>query len=141
MKLAYTRKIIDAIHNGSLLNASYSPTPIFNLQVPDAVEGVPSEILHPENSVSIASAAAVLCCWPCVLRRAVRALDLLFIQAYLCIHKHLSLFRGGVPSMQWADKAAYSATLKKLGQLFVANFEKFADQSTKQILEAGPVLA
>ncbi|EFJ09434.1 hypothetical protein SELMODRAFT_272074 [Selaginella moellendorffii] len=49
MKLAYTRKIIDAIHNGSLLEANYSETPIFKLHIPDQVEGVPSEFLHPEN--------------------------------------------------------------------------------------------
>ncbi|KAJ7567648.1 hypothetical protein O6H91_01G000500 [Diphasiastrum complanatum] len=49
MKLSYTRKIIDAIHNGSLLKSTYSETPIFGLHIPDNVEGVPSEILHPEN--------------------------------------------------------------------------------------------
>ncbi|CAI5522678.1 unnamed protein product [Closterium sp. Naga37s-1] len=49
MKLAYTRKIIDAIHNGSLASATYTPTPIFGLQVPDHVDGVPQEILEPQN--------------------------------------------------------------------------------------------
>ncbi|CAI5476666.1 unnamed protein product [Closterium sp. Yama58-4] len=49
MKLAYTRKIIDAIHNGSLGSATYKPTPIFGLQVPDHVDGVPQEILEPQN--------------------------------------------------------------------------------------------
>lgn len=94
MKLAYTRRIIDAIHDGSLLTATYASTPIFNLQVPEHVEGVPSEILHPEN--------------------------------------------------MWADKGAYNATLKKLAQLFIANFEKFTDRAvgdgslTEQILAAGP---
>lgn len=52
MKLAYTRRIIDAIHDGSLLEAKYEATPIFNLAVPTEVKGVPSEVLHPENSVS-----------------------------------------------------------------------------------------
>ncbi|MCO5612599.1 hypothetical protein L7F22_066867 [Adiantum nelumboides] len=45
IKLAYTRKIIDAIQDGSLLKAQYSETPVFGLQIP----GVPSDILHPEN--------------------------------------------------------------------------------------------
>eukprot|EP00271_Cylindrocystis_brebissonii_P010168 TRINITY_DN26275_c0_g1_i1.p1 TRINITY_DN26275_c0_g1~~TRINITY_DN26275_c0_g1_i1.p1 ORF type:complete len:661 (+),score=138.44 TRINITY_DN26275_c0_g1_i1:281-2263(+) len=49
MKLSHTRRIIDAIHDGSLLNANYSTTPIFGLHVPDAVEGVPSEVLKPES--------------------------------------------------------------------------------------------
>ncbi|CAI5509952.1 unnamed protein product, partial [Closterium sp. Naga37s-1] len=49
MKLAYTRKIIDAIHNGSLASATYKTTPIFGLQVPDQVDGVPQDILEPQN--------------------------------------------------------------------------------------------
>jgi phosphoenolpyruvate carboxykinase (ATP) len=53
MKLTYTRKIIDAIHDGSLLEAEYEATPVFNLAVPSKVNGVPTEVLHPENSVSI----------------------------------------------------------------------------------------
>lgn len=53
MKLAYTRRIIDAIHDGSLLEATYETTPIFNLEVPVQMKGVPKEILRPENSVSI----------------------------------------------------------------------------------------
>jgi len=53
LKLSYTRKIIDAIHSGSLLNAEYKKTEIFGLQIPTAVDGVPSEILDPENTVSV----------------------------------------------------------------------------------------
>uniref|UniRef100_A0A0D6QV05 phosphoenolpyruvate carboxykinase (ATP) n=1 Tax=Araucaria cunninghamii TaxID=56994 RepID=A0A0D6QV05_ARACU len=52
MKLSYTRKIIDAINNGSLLTANYTETSVFGLHIPDAVEGVPSHILHPENTWS-----------------------------------------------------------------------------------------
>ena len=51
MKLEYTRKIIDAIHDGSLLDANYTETPVFGLQIPDKVSGVPSNILRPENMV------------------------------------------------------------------------------------------
>lgn len=52
IKLQYTRKIIDAIHSGSLLNAEYKKTEIFGLEIPTEVEGVPSEILDPMNTVS-----------------------------------------------------------------------------------------
>jgi phosphoenolpyruvate carboxykinase (ATP) len=52
IKLAYTRKIIDAIHSGSLLNVQYKKTEIFGLEIPTEVEGVPSEILDPQNTVS-----------------------------------------------------------------------------------------
>jgi phosphoenolpyruvate carboxykinase (ATP) len=51
MKLEHTRKIIDAIHDGSLLQASYEETPVFGLRIPDSVNGVPSKILRPENMV------------------------------------------------------------------------------------------
>ncbi|CAK8540382.1 unnamed protein product [Lathyrus sativus] len=50
IKLSYTRKIIDAIHNGSLLKAEYNKSNIFGLETPTAVEGVPSEILDPVNA-------------------------------------------------------------------------------------------
>ncbi|XP_010444578.1 PREDICTED: phosphoenolpyruvate carboxykinase [ATP]-like [Camelina sativa] len=50
IKLGYTRKIIDAIHSGSLLNATYRKTDIFGLEIPDEVEGVPSDILEPINA-------------------------------------------------------------------------------------------
>jgi ATP-dependent phosphoenolpyruvate carboxykinase len=52
IKLPYTRKIIDAIHSGSLLNVEYKKTEIFGLEIPTEVEGVPSEILDPKNTVS-----------------------------------------------------------------------------------------
>jgi phosphoenolpyruvate carboxykinase (ATP) len=52
IKLNYTRKIIDAIHNGSLLNAEYKKIEIFGLETPTEVDGVPSEILDPVNAVS-----------------------------------------------------------------------------------------
>ncbi|XP_047311551.1 phosphoenolpyruvate carboxykinase (ATP) 1-like [Impatiens glandulifera] len=52
IKLAYTRKIIDAIHSGSLLKASYKKTEVFGLEIPNEVEGVPVEILDPINTWS-----------------------------------------------------------------------------------------
>ncbi|RWW86751.1 hypothetical protein BHE74_00004455 [Ensete ventricosum] len=50
IKLAYTRKIIDAIHSGSLLTANYKKTEVFGLDIPTEIEGVPSEILDPMNT-------------------------------------------------------------------------------------------
>lgn len=50
ISLKHTRAIIDAIHNGSLVNANYSSMPVFGLEVPDACAGVPSELLNPRNS-------------------------------------------------------------------------------------------
>ncbi|KAM1023407.1 hypothetical protein TB2_044150 [Malus domestica] len=52
IKLAYTRKIIDAIHSGDLLNATYTKTEVFGLEIPTEIEGVPSEILDPINTWS-----------------------------------------------------------------------------------------
>ncbi|CAN7120319.1 phosphoenolpyruvate carboxykinase (ATP)-like [Brassica rapa] len=52
IKLAYTRKIIDAIHSGSLLEANYKKTDIFGFEIPTEIEGIPSEILDPVNSWS-----------------------------------------------------------------------------------------
>lgn len=50
--LKYTRAILDAIHDGSLANAEYDQFApgVFNLQVPRAVNNVPSEVLNPANS-------------------------------------------------------------------------------------------
>lgn len=52
ISLKHTRAIIDAIHNGSLRNAQYGMLPIFGLQVPTSIAGVPDEILMPSNSWS-----------------------------------------------------------------------------------------
>ncbi|XP_070048252.1 phosphoenolpyruvate carboxykinase (ATP) 1-like [Nicotiana tabacum] len=50
IKLAYTRKIIDAIHSGELLKANYTKTEVFGLEIPSELEGVPSQILDPVNT-------------------------------------------------------------------------------------------
>ncbi|KAL8143583.1 hypothetical protein V2J09_016615 [Rumex salicifolius] len=52
IKLQYTRKIIDAIHSGSLLEANYRKTPVFGLEIPIEIDGVPSQILDPINTWS-----------------------------------------------------------------------------------------
>lgn len=43
-----------------------------------------------------------------------------------------------VPESSWADKAAYKETATKLAGLFHKNFEKFADQASKEVAQAGP---
>ncbi|KAL2471516.1 Phosphoenolpyruvate carboxykinase [ATP] [Abeliophyllum distichum] len=50
IKLSYTRKIIDAIHSGALLEANYTKTEVFGLEIPTEIEGLPSEILDPVNT-------------------------------------------------------------------------------------------
>ena len=50
ISLQYTRYIIDAIHDGSLLGAEFETDPIFGLAVPNAVNGVDPAILNPKNT-------------------------------------------------------------------------------------------
>ncbi|MEW5309283.1 MAG: hypothetical protein WDW38_001179 [Sanguina aurantia] len=50
ISLKNTRAIVDAIHNGSLQQANYTGTPIFDLQVPDCCPGVAPGVLHPETA-------------------------------------------------------------------------------------------
>lgn len=50
MKLAYTRKMVDAIHNGSLASVQTIIDPVFGLAVPTSCPGVPDEILTPRNT-------------------------------------------------------------------------------------------
>eukprot|EP01137_Pigoraptor_chileana_P000324 Opistho-2@36321 len=50
IKLAYSRAIIDAIHNGELAKASFVNYDVFNIEIPTACPGVPSEILNPANT-------------------------------------------------------------------------------------------
>jgi phosphoenolpyruvate carboxykinase (ATP) len=47
-----TRNIINAIHDGSLLNAKYETLPIFNLSFPTSIHDVDTKILDPRNSWS-----------------------------------------------------------------------------------------
>jgi len=49
-KLAYTRAFVTAILNGTLKNAKFIPDAIFGLPIPDAVAGVPAEVLNPRNT-------------------------------------------------------------------------------------------
>lgn len=48
ISLKYTRAIITAAMNGELNDATFTPHEVFGVLVPDAVPGVPSEILQPK---------------------------------------------------------------------------------------------
>ena len=49
IRLAYTRAIITAIHEGRLADVEYDVDPIFGFRVPRSCPGVPEEILHPRT--------------------------------------------------------------------------------------------
>jgi len=50
MRLSYTRKMVDAIHDGVLEDVEYRKFPTFNFQVPMSVPGVPDEVLWPQDT-------------------------------------------------------------------------------------------
>lgn len=50
ISIADTRKIIDAIHDGSLEKANMVEMPVFGLQTPTEVNGVNPSILNPRNN-------------------------------------------------------------------------------------------
>lgn len=50
MSLKVTRGLITAALNGQLNTATYETLPIFNLQIPVACPGVPSDVLNPRNT-------------------------------------------------------------------------------------------
>jgi phosphoenolpyruvate carboxykinase (ATP) len=50
MKLAYTRAIIDAIHNGELDAVPFVADPTFGVLVPQSCPNVPADILTPRNT-------------------------------------------------------------------------------------------
>jgi phosphoenolpyruvate carboxykinase (ATP) len=52
MKISYTRAMIRAALDGSLMSMKSWTDPVFGLAVPEAVPGVPTEILHPRNTWS-----------------------------------------------------------------------------------------
>ena len=47
--LPTTRKIVDAILDGSLDNAEYETIPYFNLAIPKALDGIDSKVFNPRN--------------------------------------------------------------------------------------------
>jgi len=70
--LAVTRRIVDAVHSGELRNAQYQNFETFNLAIPCAIDGVPSEILNPAQA------------WPdrAAFEREVRKLAHMFQKAF-----------------------------------------------------------
>lgn len=50
MKLALTRAMVDAIHNGSLAKAETRTDPLFGFEVPTSCPGVPDEVLDPRRT-------------------------------------------------------------------------------------------
>lgn len=52
MNLKYTRAMITAAMNGELNNANFTAHQVFGVLMPDAVPGVPSEILNPQATWS-----------------------------------------------------------------------------------------
>lgn len=49
MPLKYTRKMVEAALDGSLKQAKFIKDRIFNIEIPDHVAGVPTELLFPES--------------------------------------------------------------------------------------------
>jgi phosphoenolpyruvate carboxykinase (ATP) len=50
IKLSYTRALVGAALNGDLEKADFSPHPVFGFMIPATCNGVPSEVLNPENT-------------------------------------------------------------------------------------------
>lgn len=50
MNLSYTRAMITAALNGELEKVTYHPDPVFGILIPEAVTGVPVEVLTPRNT-------------------------------------------------------------------------------------------
>jgi phosphoenolpyruvate carboxykinase (ATP) len=42
------------------------------------------------------------------------------------------------PRQTWADPAEYDRTAQNLAQMFIANFEKFAEHVDDEVMAAGP---
>lgn len=50
MKLGYTRRMVHAALSGELDNVEVETDPVFGLQIPTAIEGVPAEVLMPRST-------------------------------------------------------------------------------------------
>ena len=73
---------------GRLAGAEFVTDPVFGIEVPAAVPGVPSEVLRPRET--------------------------------------------------WADGEAYDQAAAKLAEMFIENFERFADRVPDEVKSAGP---
>jgi len=50
MKLAYTRRMVNAALNGELDDVEMITDPFFGLALPAEIEGVPSDVLNPRST-------------------------------------------------------------------------------------------
>jgi phosphoenolpyruvate carboxykinase (ATP) len=50
MKLKYTRKCVDAILDGSIEKANFVTDPVFGVEIPTFIDGVPSNLLIPRQT-------------------------------------------------------------------------------------------
>jgi phosphoenolpyruvate carboxykinase (ATP) len=50
MKIAYTRRMVDELLNGSLNSVEFEIDPVFGLQVPVSCPGIPQEVLNPRKT-------------------------------------------------------------------------------------------
>ena len=50
MAIAYTRAMVNAAIDGSLKDATFEREPFFGLAIPNAVPGVPNDVLNPRNA-------------------------------------------------------------------------------------------
>jgi phosphoenolpyruvate carboxykinase (ATP) len=78
--LAYTRRIVDAVHSGELAKATYENFGTFGLSIPTSLEGVPREILNPRMA------------WPDkeAFEREVRKLAVMFQKAFALYERDVS---------------------------------------------------
>jgi phosphoenolpyruvate carboxykinase (ATP) len=86
--LPLTRRMVEAALGGELDRLETRRDPVFGLDVPLAIEGVPRELLEPRST--------------------------------------------------WKDKAAYDRAAAKLADMFVENFQQFAEDAGPEITAAGP---
>ena len=50
MSIKATRACINAILDGSINDSDFEAIPVFNIQVPKTLTGVPTELLNPKNT-------------------------------------------------------------------------------------------
>jgi len=86
--LPFTRRMVDAALGGELDDAATRRDPVFGLEVPRVIEGVPRQILEPRST--------------------------------------------------WSDRDAYDRAAARLADMFVENFQQFAEEAGPEIAAAGP---
>ena len=88
MKLSWTRRMVNAALAGELDDVETTTEPVFGLEVPTAIEGVPDSVLQPRAT--------------------------------------------------WDDSDAYDAKAEQLAGMFADNFEKYRENASDAIRQAGP---